>query len=327
MSISMRPCNTILVTGGSGFIGSACIHFLLRLSTSLPPLRVINLDLLTYAANPNHPDDPRYRFVHGDINDRALVKTICREEQIDTILHFAAETHVDRSIENADPFLEANVKGTLSLLEVVRTLPHIHLHHVSTDEVYGSLGPTGHFSETSPYRPNSPYAASKAASDHFVRAYTTTYRLSTTISHCSNNYGPGQHPEKLIPRLISCALAGEPLPIYGTGNNIRDWLFVDDHIDAIWRIARTGRSGETYDIGADTERTNLEIATEIAQLLSLKPQIQFVPDRPGHDYRYAIDSSKIRRELHWRPTTSLTKGLRITLDALINKNLITANSL
>ncbi len=308
----MRLCNTILVTGGSGFIGSACVRFLLRLPLQR---RIINLDRLTYAATAHHPDDSRYRFVHGDINDRPLVEAICREEQVDTILHFAAETHVDRSIENAAPFLEANVKGTLSLLEVVRTLPHIHFHHVSTDEVYGSLGPTGLFSEESPYRPNSPYAASKAASDHFVRAYANTYQISTTISHCSNNYGPGQHPEKLIPRLISCALEGHPLPIYGTGHNIRDWLFVDDHIDAIWRIARSGRPGETYDIGGDTERTNLQIAAEISQLLSQELQIQFVPDRPGHDYRYAINSSKIRRELNWRPSTDFSEGLRLTLDS------------
>ncbi len=320
----MRLTKRLLVTGGSGFIGSAFIRFLMRLSDFRG--NVINVDKLTYAANPallkgleNHP---RYRFVQADINHRLLIEKLCEQEEVDAIVHFAAETHVDRSIADASAFLEANVKGTLSLLEVVRRLPHIHFHHVSTDEVYGSLGESGSFNEQSPYRPNSPYAASKAASDHFVRAFAHTHRLSTTISHCSNNYGPGQHPEKFIPLMITSALAKKPLPVYGRGSNVRDWLYVEDHADALWRIVQDGKSGQTYDIGGGSEMSNLDLLHLLLKVLSqeakvdleaLSQNIRFVQDRPGHDYRYAIDSSKIRHALSWSPKIALEEGLKKTI--------------
>ena len=320
----MRDLNSLLVTGGAGFIGSAFIRYLFR--GCVFQGRVVNLDRLTYAANlellQSVESHPLYRFIQGDINDQPLIEKICAEEKIDTIVHFAAETHVDRSISSARPFIETNVLGTLTLLEAVRKFPEIHFHHVSTDEVYGMLGESGVFNELSPYRPNSPYAASKAASDHLVRAFAHTYKLSTTISHCSNNYGPGQYPEKLIPLMIHRALTDQPLPIYGRGANIRDWLYVDDHAQAIFAILKRGKISQTYDIGGNCELSNLELVGLLLETIaietgmdinSLRSLISFVSDRPGHDFRYAIDSSKIREEVGWQPRTRLHEGLVDTI--------------
>lgn len=307
----------ILVTGGLGFIGSAFIRFLLRQAGGE---RIVNLDAMTYAANESNLDGfhehPRYRFVQGNINDVALVDQVLDDYEIDVIVHFAAETHVDRSIASSMPFLESNVMGTISLLEAVRRHPEVHFHHISTDEVFGSLGESGCFSENSNYRPNSPYSASKAASDHFVRAYANTYGLSTTISHCSNNYGPGQNVEKFIPRMILHCLLNKPLPVYGRGANVRDWIYVDDHVEAVWEIIRRGRKGETYGIGGGCEKSNLEMLHLLIDLLGdpeKRQLIRFIEDRPGHDYRYAIDSSKLFRELGWQPRTKLEDGLRKTI--------------
>jgi dTDP-glucose 4,6-dehydratase len=310
----------LLVTGGAGFIGSAFIRYGMQQQIE----KIVNLDLLTYAANTASlaavENDSRYLFVQGDICDEALVEAICREQQIDAIVHFAAESHVDRSITGPKAFFETNVRGTLSLLEVVRKLPHLHFHHVSTDEVYGSLGESGTFSETTPYAPNSPYSASKAASDHFVRAYAHTYGLSTTLSHCTNNYGPYQHEEKLIPLMIASCLNEKPLPIYGTGLNIRDWLYVDDHVEALWLILQKAKKGALYTIGGGCEKTNLDVVHTIINLIAAgedgekyRRLITFVPDRLGHDYRYAIDFSKIKRELSWSPKHSFDAGMRKTV--------------
>jgi dTDP-glucose 4,6-dehydratase len=319
----MRKLDHLLVTGGCGFIGSAFIRWTLDRGENV---RIVNLDKMTYAANGHNLDGyhehPWYHFIQGDINNQHLVEKICIEHQIDAIVHFAAESHVDRSIASAMPFIEANVVGTLSLLEVVRKIPHIHFHHISTDEVYGSLGESGFFHEQSNYRPNSPYSASKAASDHLVRAYGQTYNLSTTLSHCSNNYGPGQNGEKFIPLLISNCLAGKPLPVYGRGTNVRDWIYVDDHVEAIWTILRKGTSGEVYDVGGHCERSNLELLHGILQQLvetmggdleKYRALIRFVDDRPGHDFRYAIDASKMFSQFGWKPNTTLNEGLRKTI--------------
>ncbi len=324
-----RSLVNLLVTGGLGFIGSAFIRKILRSSFRG---RILNLDAVTYAAQPEalqgFDDHPRYKFVQADINNTELVDRLCLEHEIDAIIHFAAETHVDRSIVSAMPFLESNVKGTVSLLEVVRKHPEIHFHHVSTDEVYGALGTTGVFDETSPYQPNSPYSASKAASDHFVRAYARTYGLSTTISHCSNNYGPFQHPEKFIPLMLNHCLEGKPLPVYGKGDNVRDWLYVDDHVDAVWTIAQRGRSGETYDVGGGTEKTNLQLLSLLIELLAgatgvnalhYHNLIRYVPDRPGHDFRYAISSRKLEQELGWKPSVSLREGLKKTVEWVVHR--------
>jgi dTDP-glucose 4,6-dehydratase len=319
-----RRLDRLFVTGGAGFIGSAFIRYLLR--SSHFEGRIINFDLLTYAGNLENLDGfqnhPRYRFIQGDINNQQLVEKILEEEEIDAVIHFAAETHVDRSIASARPFLEANVMGTLSLLEAVRKFPHVHFHHISTDEVYGSLGVSGSFNEHSPYLPNSPYSASKAASDHLVRAFAETYRLSTTVSHCSNNYGPRQFPEKFIPVMILQCLARRDLPVYGRGANVRDWLYVDDHADAVWTILQKGKKGETYDIGGGSEMSNLELLHLLIDLFAketaqdserYRSLIRFVEDRPGHDFRYSIDASKIGRELGWKPATSLPDGLARTI--------------
>ncbi len=316
----------ILVTGGAGFIGSAFIRYGL---SRLPCESLTNLDLLTYASDLKSletvAEDPRYLFVEGDICDEELVERLCVAHRIDAIVHFAAETHVDRSIQEPTTFLYTNVAGTVALLEVVRRHPHIHFHHVSTDEVYGSLE-EGCFTENSPYRPNSPYAASKAAADHFVRAYAHTYQLSTTLSHCSNNYGPFQNGEKFIPRMISCCLDKQPLPIYGTGANVRDWLYVDDHAEALWMILEKGKRGDVFDIGGDCEKQNLELLKELIPIVadasgedpeSYRSLITFVPDRPGHDLRYAIDCTKIKKELGWKPRHSFSEGLKITVDWLM----------
>ena len=317
----MRSPSSLLVTGGAGFIGSAFIRYLLRLPAFTG--RILNYDLLTYAGNlsflKGFETHPRYQFIQGDILNQPLVEKFLLEQEVDAIVHFAAETHVDRSIVTAAPFIETNVKGTLALLEAVRKFPHVHFHHISTDEVYGSLGESGTFNENSPYRPNSPYSASKAASDHLVRSFAQTYGLSTTLSHCSNNYGPCQNKEKFIPLMIHNCLKKKPLPIYGRGANIRDWLYVDDHVEAVWHILQRGKKGQTYDIGGKTELSNLELLHLLIEILqSEKPGeyrslIHFVPDRPGHDFRYAIDTSKIEKELHWKPKVALREGLVRTL--------------
>ena len=325
---------SILVTGGAGFIGSNFVHYLLAAE---PDIRVINLDALTYAGSLENlkdlPDPERHIFVKGDICDNQLLDEILTRYQIDTIAHFAAETHVDRSILGPDQFIQTNIVGTFTLLEAARTywleqqaLPQdqVRFHHVSTDEVYGSLLPDDPpFSETTPYAPNSPYAASKAASDHLVRAYHHTYGLPVSITNCSNNYGGYQFPEKLIPLMILNALDGRPLPVYGDGQQIRDWLYVEDHCEAIWLVIRRGTPGETYNIGGNNQPVNLEVIQTLCDILDeLQGElphaphaslIQHVVDRPGHDRRYAIDISKISNELDWQPSQSLTSGLLKTV--------------
>ncbi len=312
----------ILVTGGAGFIGSNFVRFALRVD---PTIRIVNLDALTYAGSLEnlkdlpHPD--RHLFVRGDICDRPLVERILREHQIDAVIHFAAESHVDRSIHNPGQFIQTNITGTFTLLEAARHR-NTRFHHVSTDEVFGSLRPHDpSFTETTPYDPSSPYSASKAASDHLVRAYARTYGLPVTITNCSNNYGPYQFPEKLIPLMILNALEGKPLPVYGDGMQVRDWLYVEDHCEAIWQVLQHGRHGETYNIGGDNQPPNIEIVKTICALLDeLRPAptphaslITHVPDRPGHDRRYAMDITKIKRELGWSPRHSLSSGLRATV--------------
>lgn len=322
--MSVRKPSKILVTGGAGFIGSAFIHRLLEDSDFTG--EIVNLDLLTYAGNLDNlkglENHPRYRFLQGDIRDQDFVSNLLDQFEIDTIVHFAAESHVDRSIHSPRSFFSTNVDGTLSLLENVRERSYIHFHHISTDEVYGSLGEEGTFSERSPHRPNSPYAASKAASDHVVRAYANTYHLSVTISHCSNNYGPRQYPEKFIPMIITHCLQKKPIPVYGRGVQSRDWLFVDDHVDAIWAILTKGKSGQTYDIGADAVYKNIDLVQLIIELFAQEMQkdakqylslIKFVKDRPGHDYRYAIDSTKAQSELDWQKKVEIQTGLRKTI--------------
>lgn len=319
-----RKIGNLLVTGGAGFIGSA---FLRTLLTKTPfKGTAINLDALTYAGNLDNvaeiAHDPRYLFIHGNICDEKLVEYIVKEHSIDTIIHFAAESHVDRSIEGPGAFMQTNVMGTFHLLEVVRRNPHLHFHHVSTDEVYGCLGETGVFTEETPYSPNSPYSASKAASDHLVRAYAKTYGISTCISNCSNNYGPYQYPEKLIPLIIQNCQQRKVLPVYGEGKNVRDWLHVDDHARALLLLLEKGKKGDTYNIGGEAERRNIDIVhtilktmakiqnTDLARLQSL---IQYVKDRPGHDFRYAIDCSKIKRELGWTPSYTFEEGIEKTV--------------
>ena len=325
--------NLILVTGGAGFIGS---NFILQWITA-ESSRVLNLDKLTYAGNLTNLQsveaNPRYRFEQGDIADRDLVSRLLAREKPRAIVHFAAESHVDRSIHGPDDFIRTNVNGTFSLLEEARaywsSLPEpdrasFRFLHVSTDEVYGSLGPHDPaFCETTPYAPNSPYSASKAASDHLVRAYHHTYGLPVLTTNCSNNYGPHQFPEKLIPLMILNACAGKPLPVYGDGENVRDWLYVEDHCRAIRTVLSRGRVGETYNIGGRSEKKNLEIVRAICQLLDeLRPGdsavphsklVTFVKDRPGHDRRYAMDTRKIEGELHWRPLETFESGIRKTV--------------
>jgi dTDP-glucose 4,6-dehydratase len=322
--MNQRKISSLLVTGGSGFMGSAFIRYLLQ-NLNFEG-KVVNLDSLTYAANQMNlaciEKDSRYRFFLGDIRDQKLLSSICEKERIDTLVHFAAETHVDRSIEDPMIFIETNVKGTAALLEVVRKFPTIHFHHVSTDEVYGSLGKTGFFLETTPYTPNSPYSASKAASDHLVRSYGHTYGLSWTLSHSVNNYGPMQYPEKLIPLMIANCLQEKPLPIYGRGENVRDWIYVTDHADAVWRILCKGRLGEVYNIGGEREIKNIDLVQKLIELVALMqgkkrdhyfPLLSFVKDRLGHDFRYAIDGTKMKEELSWRAVHSLEEGLQKTV--------------
>lgn len=323
---------TWLVTGGAGFIGGNFVLEAVRRG-----VRVINLDALTYAGNlqtlASIESDPNHVFVHGDIGDRALVAGLLAEHKPDAVLNFAAESHVDRSIDGPAAFIETNVVGTLGLLESVRdywkALPDgrreaFRFLHVSTDEVYGTLGETGKFSETTPYAPNSPYSASKAASDHLVRAFHHTYGLPVLTTNCSNNYGPYHFPEKLIPLVIAKALAGEPLPVYGDGKQVRDWLFVTDHCAAIRTVLEKGRVGETYNVGGDSERQNIEVVEAICRLLDARrpredgqprsSQITYVKDRPGHDRRYAIDASKLQGELGWKPEHTFETGIAATVD-------------
>ncbi len=319
----------VLVTGGAGFIGSNFVRYLLRVE---PEVRVVNLDVLTYAGSLENLKDlsapSRHHFVHGDICDAALVNRLMREYEIDTIVHFAAESHVDRSILGPAPFIQTNIIGTFTLLEAARQAwgrarDDVRFHHVSTDEVFGSLSPDDPpFRESTPYDPRSPYSASKAGADHLVRAYFYTYGLPITITNCSNNYGPYQYPEKLIPLMILNALRGRPLPIYGDGGQIRDWLYVEDHCEAIYLVLRKGCVGETYNVGGGNQHRNLEVVHRICILLEeLRPTakryaslITHVPDRPGHDRRYAMDTTKICSELGWQPRHDLASGLRATVE-------------
>ncbi len=304
----------LLVTGGAGFIGSNFIHYMCEVH---PEYEIINLDLLTYAGNLENLADiqgrPGYRFVHGDIADMNLVSEIL-SEPIDAVVNFAAESHVDRSIEDPRRFLITNVIGTQTLLEAARMNGVPRFIHISTDEVYGSLGPTGSFTEESPLAPNSPYAASKAAADLLVRSYWKTYRYPAIITRCSNNYGPYQFPEKLIPLFITNALAHEPLPVYGDGLYVRDWIYVRDHCRAIDMVLHKGQDGEIYNIGASQEKTNLEITRYILDTLKCDPGlIRHVRDRPGHDRRYAINSSKIRTTLGWEPEYTFEEAMSATI--------------
>ena len=348
---SLLTPHSLLITGGAGFIGANFVHYWIK---NYPEGRIVVLDALTYAGNQANlapvEGHPGLRFVQGDIRDYDLVVNLLQDEQIDTIVHFAAESHVDRSIHGPDAFVDTNIIGTLTLLNAAKTIwldssfsplntqssvlspqssPY-RFHHISTDEVYGSLGPDdAGFAETTAYTPNSPYAASKAGSDFLVRAYYKTYGLPMTISNCSNNYGPYQFPEKLIPLIILNCLAGKPLPIYGDGLNIRDWLYVEDHCRGIDLILKKGRLGETYNIGGNCEKTNLEVVETVCAILDeikpLSPQhsalstqsysslLTHIKDRPGHDRRYAIDASKITAELAYAPVESFESGMRKTV--------------
>jgi dTDP-glucose 4,6-dehydratase len=304
----------ILVTGGCGFIGSNFIRYLLHQSAGY---QVVNLDALTYAGNPANLEDlhgePRYTFVHGDICDRVLVDEVMTSG-IDAVVHMAAESHVDRSILDASAFVRTNVLGTQTLLDAARKAGIGRFVHVSTDEVYGSLGAVGHFTEASPLAPNSPYAASKAGSDLLVRAYVQTFGMPAVIVRASNNYGPYQFPEKFIPLLITNALDGRPLPIYGDGQQVREWLFVEDHCAALLRVIHSGQPGEVYNIGGGQECTNLELARLIVQAVGASEGlITFVQDRPGHDRRYALCSDKMAAEVDWRPRVTLADGLARTV--------------
>lgn len=316
----------IIVTGGAGFIGS---NFLNLMVPRHPEHRFINVDVLTYAANLSNLQGlegrPNYEFARIDIADRLAVGELFGRVQPNMVVHFAAESHVDRSIHAPESFITTNINGTFNLLEAFRSRPRDQValfHHVSTDEVYGSLGPTGAFTETSPYDPSSPYSASKAASDHLVRAYHRTYGLPVKITNCSNNYGPYQFPEKLIPLTILNAIERKPLPVYGKGENVRDWLFVDDHCEAIWAVIEKGKPGATYNIGGRSERRNIDVVRTICALVAaetgsaeqeLLDLIQFVTDRPGHDHRYAIDPAKVERECGFSPRETFESGLGRTV--------------
>ena len=317
----------LLVTGGAGFIGSAVVRRAIRQGLS-----VVNLDKLTYAGSLTNvaevSDSPRYAFEQADICDHNRVDAVLARHQPDAIMHLAAESHVDRSIDGPAAFIETNITGTYTMLEAARAYwtargkpAAFRFHHISTDEVFGSLGPSGKFTEDTPYDPRSPYSASKAASDHLVRAWHETYGLPVVLTNCSNNYGPYHFPEKLIPVVILKALAGAPIPIYGKGDNVRDWLYVEDHADALLTVVQKGTLGRSYNIGGENEATNLELVNKICAILDEKRpgnkpyanQITFVTDRPGHDQRYAIDPTRIGRELGWRPSVTLEQGLEKTI--------------
>ncbi len=324
----------LLITGGAGFIGSAVVRLAIAQGH-----QVVNLDALTYAACLDNlasvAGSPLYMFEHADIRDRAALERIFATHQPDAVMHLAAESHVDRSIDAPGAFIETNITGTYNMLEAARGYwadqgrpDSFRFHHISTDEVFGSLGASGQFTEVTPYAPNSPYAASKAASDHLVRAWHETYGLPVVLSNCSNNYGPFQFPEKLIPVTILNALASRPLPVYGAGKNVRDWLYVEDHADALLTVLMRGETGRSYNIGGENEVQNIEIVRMICAILDeLRPAarpyaelIRFVADRPGHDLRYAIDPTRMREELGWRPSVTLQEGLRKTVQwYLINE--------
>ncbi|HZY83016.1 MAG TPA: dTDP-glucose 4,6-dehydratase [Cyclobacteriaceae bacterium] len=333
---------TVLVTGGAGFIGSNFVPYFLE---THPDTTVVNLDVLTYAGNPANlkevEGNPRYIFVKGDICDRALIESLFNQYKFSGVIHFAAESHVDNSISGPEAFIRTNVFGTFTLLDVARKnwmkapfefVPgseNNRFHHISTDEVYGTLGATGLFTETTPYAPNSPYSASKAGSDLLVRSYFHTYGMNVVTTNCSNNYGPRQHDEKLIPTIIRKALGGQNIPIYGDGSNVRDWLYVLDHCKGINLVYVKGKAGETYNIGGRNERTNNQIVATICDILdsekprtdkkSYKTQITFVKDRAGHDKRYAIDASKIERELSWKADENFESGIRLTIKWYLKK--------
>ena len=330
MGESIHHPRSILVTGGAGFIGSNYVRWALAAD---PELRLVNVDALTYAGHlaslDGVTDDygPRYTFIHADIRDADVMRRIFNEHGVDTVVHLAAESHVDRSIDGPIDFIDTNVRGTAILLEAARSAwrdrSDVRFHHVSTDEVFGSLDAEGLFTEATPYDPSSPYSASKAAADHLARAWHRTYGLPVTLSNCSNNYGPYQYPEKLIPLMIANAVAGKPLPVYGEGANIRDWLHVEDHCRALDLVVRSGVPGRTYNVGGHNERSNLEVVHAICDLVDeLRPRpdggsrrdlIAFVTDRPGHDLRYAIDADRIATELGWAPSFNFDSGLRATV--------------
>ncbi|SCC04835.1 dTDP-glucose 4,6-dehydratase [Bacillus mycoides] len=306
----------ILVTGGAGFIGSNFIHYMLK---NYETYKIINYDALTYSGNLNNvksiQDNPNYSFIKGKIQNGELLEHIINERDVQIIVNFAAESHVDRSIENPIPFYDTNVIGTVTLLELVKKYPHIKLVQVSTDEVYGSLGKTGKFTEETPLAPNSPYSSSKASADMIALSYYKTYQLPVIVTRCSNNYGPYQYPEKLIPLMVTNALEGKNLPLYGDGLNVRDWLHVTDHCSAIDVVLHKGRLGEVYNIGGNNEKTNVDVVEQIINLLGkMKKDIEFVTDRLGHDRRYAIDAQKMKNEFDWEPKYTFEQGLKETVE-------------
>ena len=315
----------ILVTGGYGFIGSNFINKIVNLSEVNV---VVNVDSCTYAGNKDNlkiDNILKYKLtnVEADINDTHLMESLLYVNKITHVVHFAAESHVDNSISNPDKFIKTNINGTFSLLEASRKYGNLErFHHISTDEVFGSLTDVGYFTETTPYSPRSPYSASKAASDHLVNSYHHTYKLPITMSNCSNNYGSNQHEEKLIPKIIKNIREGKKVPIYGNGENIRDWLYVDDHCDAIWEILKNGKDGESYNIGGDCERNNIQILQTICCLMDVKlgDVIEYVEDRKGHDFRYAIDASKLESELGWSPSVAFDQGFEKTIDWYLENN-------
>jgi len=331
---------SILITGGAGFIGSNFVPYFIEAN---PNTKVVNIDKLTYAGELSNlqevVNNPNYTFVEGDICDRNLIESLFNKYQFDGVIHFAAESHVDNSIKNPGAFIDTNITGTFNLIDVAKSYwmdapftfkagcENNRFHHISTDEVYGTLGEIGLFTENTPYAPNSPYSASKASSDFIVRSYFHTYGMNVVTTNCSNNYGPKQHDEKLIPTIIRKALSGENIPIYGDGKNIRDWLYVLDHCKGIDLVFNMGKAGETYNIGGRNERNNLYIVDTICSILdeikpadkSYKDQITFVTDRPGHDFRYAIDASKIENELGWKADENFETGIKKTIDWYLKK--------
>jgi len=329
----------VLITGGAGFIGANFVEYIVE---AYPNTHFVNLDKLTYAGdldNLKSVSASNYTFVEGDICNRDLIESLFNKHQFDGVIHFAAESHVDNSIKNPGAFIDTNITGTFNLIDVAKSFwmespniykpkyEHARFHHISTDEVYGTLGEKGLFTETTPYAPNSPYSASKASSDFIVRSYFHTYGMNVVTTNCSNNYGPKQHDEKLIPTIIRKAISGEQIPIYGDGKNVRDWLYVLDHCKGIELVFKTGKSGETYNIGGRNERNNLYIVDTICSILdeikpsakSYKEQISFVSDRPGHDFRYAIDATKIENELGWKADENFESGIKKTIDWYLNK--------
>ena len=309
----------ILITGGCGFIGSNLIKFILEQKAD-EVSKVVNLDSLTYAADLKNTDEfisnPKYSFAKIDLCDIENLRGAIHNHKITHIIHLAAESHVDNSIKDASAFIQSNIVGTFNLLKMCMEFDIQRFHHVSTDEVYGDLGPTGKFNESTPYDPKNPYSASKASSDMLVRAYHHTYNMPITISNCSNNYGPNQHKEKFVPTVINCLLDERKIPLYGHGTNIRDWIYVEDHCSAVWDVFTKGRPGETYCIGSDCEKKNIEVIEEICGIMNVIPSesVEYVKDRLGHDQRYAIDSSKIIKELGWKPATTFKDGLRKTIE-------------